>query len=117
MNIARKLVLLSLRLYKLLVSPVLHTLGGPMAGCRFEPTCSVYAAEAVALHGVWKGTFLAMRRICRCHPWGGCGEDAVPRQFRIRFPSFTLKSAPTSACCGHVETQHATHFGCPPPAH
>jgi putative membrane protein insertion efficiency factor len=116
MNAARKLVLFSLRLYKLLLSPVLHFFGGPMAGCRFEPTCSEYAAEAVVLHGVWQGTFLAVRRICRCGPWGGCGHDPVPENFRFRLPSFTLKRAATPVCCGHVETQHAAHFGCPPPA-
>lgn len=115
MNPARKFVLLSLRLYKLLLSPVLHFFGGPMAGCRFEPTCSVYTAEAVALHGVLRGTFLAVRRICRCHPWGGCGPDPVPREFRI-LSTFKFTSAPASACCGHVETQRVTHFGCPPPA-
>ena len=46
--------------------------------CRFEPGCSRYASEAVALHGPVRGTWLAMRRICRCHPWGGLGYDPVP---------------------------------------
>ena len=115
MNPARKLVLLSLRLYKLLLSPVLHFFGGPMAGCRFEPTCSVYTAEAVALHGVLRGTFLALTRICRCHPWGSCGPYPVPREFRfLSAPKFTSASA--TASCGHVGTQRVTHFGCPPPA-
>src|SRR3954470_8025037 len=103
MNTARKLVLLSLRLYKLLLSPVLHFFGGPMAGCRFEPTCSEYAAEAVALHGVLQGTFLAVRRICRCGPWGGCGHDPVPEHFQFHLSSFGWKRAATPACCGHVE--------------
>jgi uncharacterized protein len=116
MNPARKLVLLSLRLYKLLLSPVLHFFGGPMAGCRFEPTCSVYTAEAVALHGVLKGTVLAVRRICRCQPWGGCGADPVPHDFQLGFSHFKFTSAPEAANCGHVQTQRVTHFGCPPPA-
>ena len=46
--------------------------------CRFQPTCSSYAIEALQVHGVFKGTWLAVRRIGRCHPWGGSGYDPVP---------------------------------------
>jgi len=46
--------------------------------CRFMPTCSAYADEAIKLHGAWKGSLLALRRIGRCHPWGGSGYDPVP---------------------------------------
>ena len=46
--------------------------------CRFTPTCSDYAAEALIVHGPWRGGFLAARRLCRCHPWGGSGFDPVP---------------------------------------
>jgi len=46
--------------------------------CRFEPSCSVYALEAINAHGPLKGTGVAFRRICRCHPWGKHGFDPVP---------------------------------------
>jgi len=46
--------------------------------CRFAPSCSEYAAEAIRKHGPWRGTWLAARRIVRCHPWGGSGFDPVP---------------------------------------
>ena len=58
--------------YKLLVSPIL----GPR--CRFLPTCSDYALEALELHGAVFGSWLALRRVCRCHPFGGSGYDPVP---------------------------------------
>lgn len=49
----------------------------PMA-CRFEPTCSAYTLEALKVHGPFKGGILMLRRIIRCHPWGGSGLDPVP---------------------------------------
>ncbi len=58
--------------YRLLLSPVL-----PPA-CRFAPTCSAYALEALQRHGPLRGSWLAARRILRCHPWGGSGYDPVP---------------------------------------
>jgi putative membrane protein insertion efficiency factor len=62
----------ALRAYKLTVSPLI----GP--GCRFTPTCSEYAAQALIAHGPWRGSWLAARRVCRCHPWGGSGYDPPP---------------------------------------
>ncbi len=60
------------RLYQLFVSPIL----GPR--CRFQPTCSAYAFDAIKLHGGLKGGWLSIKRIMRCHPWGGHGFDPVP---------------------------------------
>jgi uncharacterized protein len=61
-----------IKLYQWIISPIL----GPK--CRFTPTCSNYAIEALKKHGVFKGTWLAIKRISRCHPWGGHGSDPVP---------------------------------------
>lgn len=68
----RRLFVLPIRLYQLFISPVL-----PPA-CRFYPTCSAYALEAIMTHGVLRGGWLALRRLARCHPWGGSGYDPVP---------------------------------------
>jgi uncharacterized protein len=67
-----RLLLLVIRGYQVGVSPFL-----PPA-CRFTPTCSAYAAEAVRRHGAGRGSWLALRRLLRCHPWGGSGYDPVP---------------------------------------
>src|SRR5437667_12223911 len=60
------------RAYQLLVSPLLPP------SCRFLPSCSEYAAEAIERHGALRGTGLALHRLARCHPWGGSGYDPVP---------------------------------------
>jgi hypothetical protein len=66
------------RAYQVLVSPMLHFLGGPGSGCRFAPTCSEYMLEALKTHGPARGLWLGLKRIARCHPWGGHGYDPVP---------------------------------------
>lgn len=60
------------RLYRVAISPWLGT------NCRFQPTCSNYAIEALQVHGLFEGGRLALKRISRCHPWGGSGYDPVP---------------------------------------
>lgn len=60
------------RFYQLCISPLTP------AACRYTPTCSQYAIEALRKHGVIKGGWLAVKRILRCHPWGGSGYDPVP---------------------------------------
>ena len=66
------LLLLPIYFYQKCISPMI----GP--SCRFTPTCSQYAVEAIKKHGPFKGFCLAVRRILRCHPWGGSGYDPVP---------------------------------------
>ncbi|MGB0745134.1 MAG: membrane protein insertion efficiency factor YidD [Opitutales bacterium] len=66
------------RLYQLTVSPALHAVFGPGSGCRFEPTCSCYARDALFKYGFFSGCALALRRILRCHPWHPGGFDPVP---------------------------------------
>jgi len=79
-------------LYRLLISPLL----GPK--CRFEPSCSAYAMEAIGRHGAWTGSLLSLRRLGRCHPWGGSGYDPVPE---------LTAPAPTDRPAHHVGCRHA----------
>jgi len=68
-----KMLLIGLiRLYRYFISPLLGN------RCRFHPSCSEYAVEALQRHGAWRGTWLAMRRLSRCHPWHSGGFDPVP---------------------------------------
>ena len=67
-----QVLVLPLRAYQLVVSPLI----GPR--CRFYPSCSAYAVEALTTHGAVKGTWLAARRLLRCHPWNPGGLDPVP---------------------------------------
>jgi uncharacterized protein len=68
----KTVLLILIRIYQLTLSSFMGR------GCRFLPTCSEYATEAIEKHGVWRGGKLAVRRISRCHPWGGDGFDPVP---------------------------------------
>ena len=66
------LLLAPIHFYRSVISPLTPP------SCRFTPTCSEYAIEAIKRHGPLRGTWLAIRRILRCHPWGGSGDDPVP---------------------------------------
>ena len=66
------------RVYQVLISPLKRMLLGPHAGCRFHPTCSEYARQALMTHGLFRGSWLALRRILRCHPFHPGGHDPVP---------------------------------------
>ena len=77
-------LLLLLRLYQLAISPYLGQ------NCRFYPSCSAYAHEAIARHGVAAGILLAAKRLCKCHPWHAGGIDPVPE---------TKNAAAAAPCC------------------
>jgi uncharacterized protein len=64
--------ILLIRFYQGAISPYL------MSSCRFTPSCSVYGAEAIKKHGPFLGGWLTLKRLSRCHPWGGSGYDPVP---------------------------------------
>ncbi|MGZ8294689.1 MAG: membrane protein insertion efficiency factor YidD [Telluria sp.] len=83
-----KLLVWLLRAYQFVVSPML----GP--NCRYYPTCSNYAIESVRTHGAARGSLLAMRRICKCHPWNDGGVDLVP-------PKHAKNSPPAACGCNH----------------
>lgn len=71
-SILTSILLLPIYFYRACISPLTPP------SCRFVPTCSQYAIEALRKHGPFKGLWLAVRRILRCHPWGGSGYDPVP---------------------------------------
>ncbi|MCK5040747.1 MAG: membrane protein insertion efficiency factor YidD [Sphingomonadales bacterium] len=77
-----------IKLYSRFISPMLAP------SCRYQPTCSAYAVEAIESHGGIKGVWLALRRIGRCHPWGGEGFDPVPENHK-------KDEASNSCCSGH----------------
>jgi putative membrane protein insertion efficiency factor len=87
LNAPRFFLIFVLRLYQLTLSPAQVFLFGAGSGCRFTPTCSAYAVDAICEHGAAAGSVLAVKRICRCHPWGGGGHDPVPQRGRRKAES------------------------------
>jgi putative membrane protein insertion efficiency factor len=91
-----RLLLATLAFYKRWLSPAIHSLNP--GGCRYLPTCSDYAATAIAIHGPLRGSALALWRLLRCHPFARGGLDPVPAtpESKDRFPG---TPDPTSASC------------------
>jgi putative membrane protein insertion efficiency factor len=88
-NPLQHILIMAVRVYRWTLAPAQIFLFGGGAGCRFTPSCSAYALEAVREHGAVAGSVLAAKRICRCHPWGDCGHDPVPA---ARYEAQHLKS-------------------------
>ncbi len=77
----KSLLLALVHAYRLVLVPALRFIVGPGGSCRYQPTCSHYAIEALERHGAARGGWLTLKRLCRCHPWGGLGPDPVPPVF------------------------------------
>ena len=103
MTLPGRALLAVIRMYQKLLSPLL----GPR--CRFAPSCSSYAAEAIASHGALRGGWLAVRRIARCHPFNPGGHDPVPPS---RSSSATMEA--TSPAAGTPAVLETRPFGDPP---
>lgn len=71
-HLIRKLYVLPILFYRGAISPL------KPATCRFTPTCSEYTLQAIMKYGIFKGTWLGIKRLLRCHPWGGSGHDPIP---------------------------------------
>ncbi len=85
MSFLRQLAIAPIRFYRRVLSPI------KPRTCRFQPTCSAYAEEAIRAHGILRGGFLSIWRILRCNPFGSCGYDPVPKR---HIPSSPPDTAP-----------------------
>jgi putative membrane protein insertion efficiency factor len=83
-SLVRAVAVILIDIYRAVVSPLITSSIGP--ACRFEPTCSVYAREAIHRHGIIAGGWLATGRLARCRPAGGWGHDPVPQDRAARVP-------------------------------
>ena len=97
MNPLQYILVFGVRLYRWILSPAKAVLFGASGCCRYSPSCSAYAIEAVRTHGAFAGGWMALKRIGRCHPWGGSGDDPVPPKAAKRV---SHKSTASRCHCG-----------------
>jgi putative membrane protein insertion efficiency factor len=100
--------ILLVRLYRLILSPFIAFLAGPSGACRFEPSCSQYAIEALKTHGAITGSWLAAKRVCRCHPGAAGGEDPVPPKPQIWKQNPTLDEVADPSASARLTTFNAS---------
>ncbi len=74
-KLLKLIFILPIKIYQILLSPLLG-----VNKCRYQPTCSYYMIDAIQEWGAFKGSWLGLKRIARCHPWGGWGDDPVPKR-------------------------------------
>jgi putative membrane protein insertion efficiency factor len=108
MNAAQHILVLSIRVYRCVISPAKIFLLGSLSQCRFTPSCSAYALEAVRRHGAMFGSWLSIKRLCRCNPWGGCGEDPVPQLSRPSGQEASLSANQPTDIPGRAQTPIST---------
>ena len=89
-GLAQQLLVTLVKGYRLLLSPWLGS------ACRFEPTCSAYALQALECHGAARGSYLTLRRLARCHPWCDGGHDPVPDNVAPLFSRLLGQATPVS---------------------
>jgi putative membrane protein insertion efficiency factor len=77
-SLLARLAVVLVRIYQLTLSPLKQVFFGTNCSCRFQPTCSCYARSAFMRYGFWRGSWYALRRILRCHPWHPGGYDPLP---------------------------------------
>jgi putative membrane protein insertion efficiency factor len=113
LNLFQAILIFAIRVYRWTISPVQFVFFGTTGGCRFTPTCSQYAMDAIRSRGAINGGWLAAKRICRCHPWGDCGNDPVPKkEFGIRPSALRFDAASVEACrAGAVGEGGNSEFG------
>jgi uncharacterized protein len=90
----KHLLIALLRAYRFAISPLYGQV------CRYHPSCSAYALEAVTVHGSLRGSWLAVRRVARCHPWAAGGYDPVPPPKDVRAPRATPLTRPSTQTRG-----------------
>jgi len=101
-NPAQHILVFAVKVYRCALSPIKTALLGPSARCRYTPSCSEYGLEAIQLHGAVSGGWLALKRVCRCHPWGGCGHDPVPER-KLKVPGSGLRVLRGTSAEQHFE--------------
>src|SRR4029079_15294726 len=103
-----------IRAYQWTLSPLLSWLGGPSTGCRFHPTCSAYFLQAVECHGGVRGSWLGLKRLARCQPWGGQGEDPVPevKTFNVQHSTLSVQCTGNSRSVNNPAVYGPTSLDC-----